>query len=257
MSQQLADLTEKEKEALRLLLGGHDAKSSATELGLSVHTINDRLRSARRKLGVTSSREAARIWWDAEGATPKFPAPQQFGMGEGPPAAAVSGHSKPARLGTRTLAWLAGGIAMIALVTVFAMLAFSPANPVAEAPAQSAPAVTSAEDARAEEAARDFLSLVDAQRWEESWEQASPLFQSQVTVEQWAESVTSARGLMGEFVSRELATIQQAENLPGMPTGDYVVTQFSATYANKADAVETVIMRAEDEGPRVIGYFIR
>ena len=44
-------LSEREKEALRLLLVGHDAKSIATMLGLSVHTINDRLRDARRKLG--------------------------------------------------------------------------------------------------------------------------------------------------------------------------------------------------------------
>ena len=33
-------LTEKEKQALRLLLDGHDAKSMANKLGLSIHTIN-------------------------------------------------------------------------------------------------------------------------------------------------------------------------------------------------------------------------
>lgn len=49
-------LSAREKEALRLLLVGHDAKSIANTLGLSVHTINDRLRDARRKLGVSSSR---------------------------------------------------------------------------------------------------------------------------------------------------------------------------------------------------------
>ena len=46
-------LSEREKEALRLLLVGHDAKSIAGTLGLSVHTVNDRLRDARRKLGVS------------------------------------------------------------------------------------------------------------------------------------------------------------------------------------------------------------
>lgn len=46
----VGDLTEKEKETLRLLLSGHDTKSTASTLGLSVYTINDRLRSARRKL---------------------------------------------------------------------------------------------------------------------------------------------------------------------------------------------------------------
>lgn len=53
--------TEREKEILRLLNGGHDAKSIARTLQLSVHTVNERLRSARRKARVMSSREAARL----------------------------------------------------------------------------------------------------------------------------------------------------------------------------------------------------
>src|SRR3954463_333948 len=60
-------LTEKEKQTLRLIVRGHDAKSIARSLGLSVHTINERLRDARRKLEVSSSREAARLLLEAEG----------------------------------------------------------------------------------------------------------------------------------------------------------------------------------------------
>ena len=52
-------LTDREREVLHLLLAGHTAKSAATELDLSVHTVNDYLREARRKLGVSSSREVA------------------------------------------------------------------------------------------------------------------------------------------------------------------------------------------------------
>jgi len=55
----VSTLTDREKETLRLLLSGHDAKSIARELGLSVHTVNERLRDARRRLHVSSSREAA------------------------------------------------------------------------------------------------------------------------------------------------------------------------------------------------------
>ena len=44
MTEGIKALTDKEKETLRLILRGHDAKSSARELGLSVHTINERLR---------------------------------------------------------------------------------------------------------------------------------------------------------------------------------------------------------------------
>jgi DNA-binding CsgD family transcriptional regulator len=53
-------LTEKELEILRLLAGGHTVKSIAAQLGRSEASINERLREARRKTGVGSSRELAR-----------------------------------------------------------------------------------------------------------------------------------------------------------------------------------------------------
>jgi len=54
-------LNEKELEILRLLAGGHTVKSIATGLGRSEASINERLREARRKTGVGSSRELARL----------------------------------------------------------------------------------------------------------------------------------------------------------------------------------------------------
>lgn len=63
-------LTDREKQTLRLIVRGHDAKSIARELDLSVHTINERLRDARRKLAVSSSREAARMLLEVEDASP-------------------------------------------------------------------------------------------------------------------------------------------------------------------------------------------
>ncbi|MGB5077283.1 MAG: helix-turn-helix transcriptional regulator, partial [Sphingorhabdus sp.] len=68
----LEKLTGREKEALRLLLKGFDVKTCARELGVSSNTITERLRSARTKMGVTSSREAARILQKSENADPIF-----------------------------------------------------------------------------------------------------------------------------------------------------------------------------------------
>jgi DNA-binding CsgD family transcriptional regulator len=53
-------LTDKELEILRLLTAGHTVKSIAARLGRSETSINERLRDARRKTGVGSSRELAR-----------------------------------------------------------------------------------------------------------------------------------------------------------------------------------------------------
>ena len=54
-------LTDKELEILRLLTAGHTVKSIAVRLGRSETSINERLRDARRKTGVGSSRELARF----------------------------------------------------------------------------------------------------------------------------------------------------------------------------------------------------
>lgn len=62
-------LKDKEKAVLRLVLRGYDAKLIARELNLSVHTVNERLRDARRALGVSSSREAALMLDAAERGT--------------------------------------------------------------------------------------------------------------------------------------------------------------------------------------------
>lgn len=57
----LAALNDNELEVLRLLASGHTAKSIAASLGRSETAINERLREARRKTGVGSSRELARL----------------------------------------------------------------------------------------------------------------------------------------------------------------------------------------------------
>lgn len=56
-----ACLSERELEVLRLLVVGHTVKTIAARLGRSETSINERLRSARRKTGVGSSRELARL----------------------------------------------------------------------------------------------------------------------------------------------------------------------------------------------------
>jgi DNA-binding CsgD family transcriptional regulator len=81
MSEGYRALTEKEKQTLRLLVSGYDAKSMARELGLSVHTVNERLRDARRKMAVSSSREAARQLHKAElGPPPNHWGTSHWGM---------------------------------------------------------------------------------------------------------------------------------------------------------------------------------
>jgi DNA-binding CsgD family transcriptional regulator len=60
-SGQLERLNPAERDLLTLLGRGHTAKSIAVLRGLSVAAVNERFRSARRKTGLASSREIARL----------------------------------------------------------------------------------------------------------------------------------------------------------------------------------------------------
>lgn len=68
----LPNLTKAERDALQLLGQGYDIKACATHLGISDHAVSERLRGARRKLGVTSSRAAARMLREAAAAPYSF-----------------------------------------------------------------------------------------------------------------------------------------------------------------------------------------
>lgn len=163
----LQALTEKEKETLRLLVDGHDAKSMARHLGLSVHTINERLRDARRKMSASSSREAARQLREIERETPQFLADRAFR--DAAVAADMGELRTPA--GTRRISrrtgWIAGGIVMSISLALFAFASLSgtAGAPAAPKPASEAPASETA----AVQAARQWLALTDKSDWKGSW----------------------------------------------------------------------------------------
>lgn len=78
----LSALNDNELEILRLLASGHTAKSIAASLGRSETAINERLREARRKTGVGSSRELARLLdaqkiWDKNIDLPRHGSPNE------------------------------------------------------------------------------------------------------------------------------------------------------------------------------------
>jgi DNA-binding CsgD family transcriptional regulator len=236
----LAMLTAKEKETLRLLLRGHDAKSSARELGLSVHTVNERLRDARRKLGVTSSREAARQLLAQEGAPYENSADES--LGEEP--AAHPPHQHGPRLGR---ALLTGGIVMSLFAALLALSLYPDQGAQADPPAQVASA-----DAEIERAARAWLDLVDAGDWERSFAAAGAQFRAPNTVAGWEAASRKARVPYGAVKSRELVEI---EYLNAPPRG-YRSVVFSTTFADGGEALEMITLEREDSGWRVVGYII-
>lgn len=102
-----------EREVLRLLAQGHTAKSIATLTGKSEGSVNERLREARRKTGIASSRELARLVAHAE---PPKNRDEQIGV-DGMPAGDAPGLRWSAWRGPRSM----GDIAMAFIIGAAAL----------------------------------------------------------------------------------------------------------------------------------------
>lgn len=125
--------------------------------------------------------------------------------------------------------------------------------------AKSAPKKHSAAAASApQRAALSWLALIDSAKYAESWDAASPTFQSAVTKDQWVSQVRSARGPLGKLKSRTLKSGQHTTTLPGAPPGDYSVLIYNTTFEKQGAMQETVVLNHDkDDKWRVAGYFIK
>lgn len=289
MNGRLSELTEREKDVLRLLAASHDAKSAAAKLGLSVHTINERLRTARQKLGVSSSRAAARVLAEADGSAPKTFVDKDFGDDAAPPV--INSAPPPARRPGSRRGWLIGGILMSVVALTF-MIALTgrpavvaelnpgapPPEPLAtpqsspttaetsgaavrRQPQKGADPVTAPKTVGPQAAPPDaaahalsWLALMDRGDWTESWRAASPTFQSRMSQDAW-----EIRAAQLDRPAGPLDRVQQYAVRSASPTSSdsdgSVLVQYQATSPTGARLLETVALIPDGETWKVSAYF--
>ena len=110
---------------------------------------------------------------------------------------------------------------------------------------------------KAAAAAEKWLSLIDGEKYGESWKEAAEFFRNAVKQGQWEQSMQSMRKPLGKLVSRQVKSKTYSTSLPGAPDGEYVVIQFETPFEKKKSAVETVSPMMQKDGQwRVSGYFI-
>jgi hypothetical protein len=107
-------------------------------------------------------------------------------------------------------------------------------------------------------AAQEWLALIDAGRYAQSWKESAAYFRNAVTEDRWEQSLNAARQPLGELISRKVKSATYTTSLPGAPDGEYVVIQFETSFANKKSAIETVTPMYEKNGDwRVSGYYVK
>lgn len=103
-----------------------------------------------------------------------------------------------------------------------------------------------------------WLSLVDSNKHDASWNEMSPAFKKEVSKRKWKSTVTDIRKPLGKVVSRKAKSAEYTKELAGAPEGEYVVAKFDTAFENKSAAVETVtLVLGTDLNWRVSSYFVK
>jgi len=129
---------------------------------------------------------------------------------------------------------------LVALAFVFAT---APVAPVLAQSAQEQAAVTAAQSS-----AQQWLSLLFSNDLAASHREASELFKTQVTADQWAQQVQQMQQQLGGVVSRKLAAAKYLNELPGAPPGNYVVLVFQTSFQKRKSAIETLTQHQDAQG---------
>ena len=94
-------------------------------------------------------------------------------------------------------------------------------------------------------AAQKWLALVDDQKYEESWDQASSMFRDLVTQGKWVAALKQSREPLGAVASRTRTRLEFSKFLRGAPEGEYAIIHFSTSFSSKS-ATERLTLVKED-----------
>lgn len=140
---------------------------------------------------------------------------------------------------------------MIAMA--LAALAWSAApDPGADRPASGSAQTPSVAESPVTEAARQWLALVDAAKWRESFAGTTKRFQTVNTFEMWHSASVEGRVPLGRVLSRRLLS---EEDIPVPPNGNQLV-RFMTDFAAKPGATERITLVREGGSWRIVGYII-
>ena len=114
----------------------------------------------------------------------------------------------------------------------------------------------SADDQDARNVAIQWLSLLDAGRYEQAYAEFAPRIKETVLKDNFLRGAHARRTPLGRPKSRSLYQAKHTAKLIGNPDGNYQDLAFKSSFEHKAQAVERVVLTKETGHWRILGYRI-
>lgn len=102
-------------------------------------------------------------------------------------------------------------------------------------------------------ASQAWLSIVDKNKYPESWDKSSALTKLTVPKDEWVQILEKTRKPLGSVTSRQVVDQRTAIDPSGMPKGKYIVMFYKTVFSRKT-AYELVTLNEEDGQWSVLTY---
>ncbi len=99
-----------------------------------------------------------------------------------------------------------------------------------------------------------WLSLMDENRYPETWDSLAGIFKQTATKEQWLDDLDGFRKPLGKLVQRKIQHVTESseENL-----GKYLIVQYQSLFENNTSKVEAIsVIKESGNGWKILGYSI-
>jgi hypothetical protein len=106
-------------------------------------------------------------------------------------------------------------------------------------------------------ASKEWLNIIDAGEYGESWQKADSFFKSQLSQKKWDSALKEIRTPLGKVTSRTELSAKEYSSLPGVPDGEYLVVQFQTDFQNKKASTEILTLSKSSGQWLTVGYFIK
>lgn len=101
---------------------------------------------------------------------------------------------------------------------------------------------------------KEWLSLVDEQKYQETWESLSDVFKGTITKEQWIADLESFRQPLGKPEKRKLLYVTESSD---DDVGSYLIIQYQTSFENKESKGEAVSVSKDSTGRwKILGYTV-
>lgn len=106
-------------------------------------------------------------------------------------------------------------------------------------------------------AAIEFLTMVDAGNFADSWQIAAPYLQENVPLKDWEEKLAKMRATLGAISGRELENVSFAAPAKNLPESELILLEYDSTFEQKDVSEIVTVVLGDDNRWRVVGYFIQ